>query len=308
MVLMTEEPIEHIVELPFDNTKAKLTEFSFTSNLPSKSPSDLFDVSSPSPSPQHDSDADRNFISIGPVEKPSLWRKISFWKKRSPSQSTESENHPPLNHEYFEPVLFLPPETECPKFTLLAKLGETQGKWRYIHFQLSASVSTPRFKEIVCHIQLFDLEKPMNPLPLLLPNFEIKLSNAIPIKHVEHFEVAAKAAGGASGANIGIGMAVGRDREFTTTDGIKFKVSYTKRDRTKISFTWLAPSMLTLDGNCEFQVGIPIMVTKGMVASFRILGGLDKINLMRQMLSLPENAKKAPNSWHSLSLHLAQSS
>jgi hypothetical protein len=65
--------------------------------------------------------------------------------------------------------------------------------------------------------------------------------------------------------------------------------------------------MLALDGECQFQVGIPNTVKKGVMASFRVRCEFDKSNLLQSKLNLPKDAKKARN-WHSLKLQLAQSS
>ena len=155
-VLMTEEHIE----LAFDDTKTKPIELSVDFNLPAKPLSDfLSEVSSSGLGAQHNSLEGQSSVSIDPVEASSFWRKLLFWKKRSHLDRAEDDDIP-LNSKAYELVLCVQRDTESvgrPTFTLMAKLGEVQGNLRVLHFQGSASLSTPPFKQITFDIQFADL-------------------------------------------------------------------------------------------------------------------------------------------------------
>ncbi|KAF8329014.1 hypothetical protein F5887DRAFT_131399 [Amanita rubescens] len=292
---------EGYIGLSFGDTKAEPIVVDFDPNLPDEPPSYIIEgESSPGPSVQHN--PEQSSISFDPVEASSFWRKLLFWKKRSPQSQLDSPYQDcPLNPEDYEFVLCVERETE-PTFTLRAKLGEVQKNQRVIHFQGSAGISTPPLKQITFVIQFTDLEKHGTPLSIKFDNVTaVDSSSPVTIKQTDHSLISATATVGGHGGSFGAGASTGRDMEYTTTAGIKFKGMYGQRR--EISFTWKAPPMLPLDGECQFQVGIPNTVRKGAMANFRVRCEFEKAILLQSKLKLP--AKKARN-WHSLKLQLAQ--
>jgi len=289
---------EGYIGLSFGDTKAEPTAVDFDPNLPDKPPSYI--ISTPGPSAQHN--PEQSSISFDPVEASSFWRKLLFWKKRSHQSQLDRDYHNcPLNSEEYGFVLCVERETE-PMFTLTAKLGEVQKNLRVIHFHGSANISTPPLKQITFFIQFTDLEKHGTPLSIKFDNaIAVDSSSQVTIKEMYHSLISATAAVGGHGGSFGAGASTGHDTEYTTTKGIKFKGMYGQRR--EISFTWKAPPTLSLDGECQFQVGIPNTVRKGAMANFRVRCEFEKAILLQSKLKLP--AKKARN-WHSLKLQLAQ--